>query len=120
MVALRGKDINSFLARPDPARPIILLYGPDAGLIRERADALMASAVDDPNDPFSLVRLSGDEQTIPRKAYVFATGWQPTPFPRFAEKAKAAGWDYHEADCDHFVMGNRPELTAEVLLGLAR
>ena len=61
MVALRGKDIDSFLARPDPGRPIILLYGPDAGLVRERADALMASAVDDPNDPFSLVRLDGDE-----------------------------------------------------------
>jgi DNA polymerase-3 subunit delta len=61
MVALRGKEIDSFLARPDPARPIILLYGPDAGLVRERADALLASAVDDPNDPFSLVRLDGDE-----------------------------------------------------------
>jgi DNA polymerase-3 subunit delta len=61
MVALRGKDVDSFLARPDPGRPIVLLYGPDAGLVRERADALMASAVDDPNDPFSLVRLDGDE-----------------------------------------------------------
>ena len=61
MVALRGKDIDAFLARPDPARPIILLYGPDAGLVRERADALLASAVDDPNDPFSLVKLDGDE-----------------------------------------------------------
>ena len=51
MVALRGKDIDAFLARPDPGRPIILLYGPDAGLVHERADALVASAVDDPNDP---------------------------------------------------------------------
>jgi DNA polymerase III subunit delta len=61
LVALRGKEIDTFLVRPDPGRPIILLYGPDAGLVRERADALMASAVDDPNDPFSLVRLDGDE-----------------------------------------------------------
>src|SRR5882757_3174867 len=61
VVALRGKEIDVFLARPDPGRPIILLYGPDAGLVRERADALLASAVDDPNDPFSLVRLDGDE-----------------------------------------------------------
>jgi DNA polymerase-3 subunit delta len=61
VVALRGKEIDAFLARPDPGRPIILLYGPDAGLVRERADALLASAVDDPNDPFSLVRLDGDE-----------------------------------------------------------
>lgn len=61
MTALRGKEIDSFLARPDPARPVILLYGPDAGLVRERADALMASAVDDPSDPFSVVRMDGDE-----------------------------------------------------------
>src|SRR6201995_5669839 len=61
MVALRGKDIDSFLARPDPGRPIILLYGPDAGLVRERADALLKSAVDNVDDPFSLVRLDGDE-----------------------------------------------------------
>lgn len=61
MVALRGKDIDIFLSRPDATRPIILLYGPDAGLVRERADALMKSAVDDPNDPFSLVRMDGDD-----------------------------------------------------------
>jgi len=61
LVALRGRDIDAYLARPDSARPIVLLYGPDTGLVRERADALMASAVDDPNDPFSLVRLDGDE-----------------------------------------------------------
>jgi DNA polymerase-3 subunit delta len=61
LVALRGRDIDAFLARPDPGRPIILLYGPDAGLVRERADLLLASAVDDPDDPFSLVKLDGDE-----------------------------------------------------------
>ena len=65
------------------------------------------------------VRLTGAETAIPRKAYIFATGYEQTPFPRFAEKARSLGWDYHETDCDHFVMPNRPELTAEVLLGLA-
>ncbi len=61
MTALRGKEIDSFLARPDSNRPIILLYGPDAGLVRERADALLTSAVDDSSDPFSMVRMEGDE-----------------------------------------------------------
>src|SRR3954470_8655612 len=61
VVALRGKEIDAFLARPDPGRPIILLYGPDTGLVRERAEALLASAVDDQQDPFSLVKLDGDE-----------------------------------------------------------
>src|SRR3954471_5004844 len=61
LVALRGKDIDLFLARPDATRPIILLYGPDAGLVRERAEALVKSAVDDPNDPFAMVRMDGDD-----------------------------------------------------------
>jgi DNA polymerase-3 subunit delta len=61
MVALRGRDVDIFLKAPDPALPIVLLYGPDAGLVRERADALTASAVDDPADPFALVRMDGDE-----------------------------------------------------------
>jgi pimeloyl-ACP methyl ester carboxylesterase len=65
------------------------------------------------------VSLSGDEKTIPKKSYIFATDYQPTPFPRFAERARAAGWDFHEAACDHFVMQNQPELTLKVLLGLA-
>jgi DNA polymerase-3 subunit delta len=61
VVALRGKDIDTFLARPDSTRPIILLYGADAGLVRERAEALVKSAVDDLNDPFSMVRIDGDD-----------------------------------------------------------
>lgn len=65
------------------------------------------------------VTLTGEEATIPRRAYIFATGYQPTPFPPFAAKAKAQGWDYHETDCSHFVMADRPELTRDVLLSLA-
>ena len=31
MVALKTAEIDKFLARPDPARPVILVFGPDAG-----------------------------------------------------------------------------------------
>ena len=65
------------------------------------------------------VNLTGDEAAIPQKSYIFATGYQGTPFPRFADKAKAAGWDYHETATDHFVMQNDPDLTTRVLLKLA-
>lgn len=61
MVALSIREIDAFIAKPDANRPIILVFGADAGLVRERADALIASAVDDVNDPFALVRLEGDE-----------------------------------------------------------
>ena len=65
------------------------------------------------------LRLSGEEKAIPKTSYIFATGYQPTPFPRFAEKARALGADYHETGTDHFVMQNDPDLTVQVLLGLA-
>src|SRR5215470_517800 len=61
MVALKGSDIERFVARPDPARPIVLVFGPDAGLVRERAEALIRASVDDPKDPFQLARLDGDD-----------------------------------------------------------
>src|SRR4249919_1008960 len=61
MVALKGAEIDKFVARPDPTRPVMLVFGPDAGLVRERAEALVRASVDDINDPFSLARLDGDE-----------------------------------------------------------
>src|SRR6266581_6814379 len=59
MVALKGFDIDKFLARPQ--RPIVLVFGPDAGLVRERVEALVRKSVDDPKDPFQLARLDGDD-----------------------------------------------------------
>jgi len=61
MVALKSGEVDAFLARPDAARPTILVFGPDLGLVRERADALVRASVDDPADPFALVRLDGDD-----------------------------------------------------------
>src|SRR5262245_9093525 len=60
MVALKTGDIDSFVARPDPSRAVVLVFGPDAGLVSERVDALVKASVDDPADPFALVRLDGD------------------------------------------------------------
>src|SRR5262245_21230976 len=59
MVALKGPDIDRFIARPH--RPIVLVFGPDAGLVRERAEALVRVSVDAPKDPFQLARLDGDD-----------------------------------------------------------
>ena len=39
----------------------MLVFGPDAGLVRERVDALVRASVDDPNDPFALARIEGEE-----------------------------------------------------------
>lgn len=61
MTALKAAEIDSFIAKPDPARPVVLLHGPDSGLVRERAEALVRASVDDPADPFSLARLEGED-----------------------------------------------------------
>src|SRR5438067_1966623 len=40
---------------------VVLVYGADAGLVRERVEALIAGSVDDPRDPFQLARMEGDD-----------------------------------------------------------
>lgn len=51
---LTGTRVEAFLRRPDPAICGVLLYGPDRGLVRERADALAQVAAGHPDDPFRL------------------------------------------------------------------
>jgi len=60
MVAIKAYEVDRFVARPDAGKPIVLVFGPDAGLVHERADALIRSAVEDPRDPFALARIDGD------------------------------------------------------------
>src|SRR5215469_1672960 len=60
MVAVKPAEVDGFIARSDPKRPIVLVFGPDAGLVRERVEALIKSAVDDVADPFALARIDGD------------------------------------------------------------
>jgi DNA polymerase-3 subunit delta len=60
MVAVKAADVDAFIARADPARPVVLVFGPDAGLVSERVSALVQASVDDVNDPFALARLEGE------------------------------------------------------------
>ena len=50
--------ITAFLDRPERQTCAVLLYGPDAGLVRERADRLARSACPDLADPFRVAELS--------------------------------------------------------------
>ncbi|KRE06161.1 hypothetical protein ASE63_24530 [Bosea sp. Root381] len=61
MVAIKAHEADRALARLDPAYRLILIYGPDAGLVSERAATLARAHVDDANDAFQLVRMSGDD-----------------------------------------------------------
>ena len=54
---LAGKAIDRFLAAPDPAIVAVVIYGPDEGLVRERADHLVTLVAIDPKDPFRVAEL---------------------------------------------------------------
>ena len=50
--------VDAFLRRPDAAVRAALLHGPDAGLVRERADLLAKAVCPDLADPFRVAELS--------------------------------------------------------------
>ena len=54
-------QVERFLRTPDPKTPVVLIYGPDEGLVRERAALLIKTVLDDPKDPFRLSDLSADQ-----------------------------------------------------------
>src|SRR5947207_9407931 len=51
-------QVNGFLRRPDPQIRAVLLFGPDAGLVRERADTLARAVCPDLRDPFRVAELT--------------------------------------------------------------
>jgi DNA polymerase-3 subunit delta len=58
-VRLTAARVETFLRRPDPEIAAMLLYGPDQGLVRERADAIGRTVTTDPRDPFLVADLTG-------------------------------------------------------------
>jgi DNA polymerase III subunit delta len=56
---LGGRRAQAFVARPDTNQPIVLLFGPDIGLISERAHAIVTALVPDIHDPFAVSELTG-------------------------------------------------------------
>jgi DNA polymerase-3 subunit delta len=61
MTALKGRDVEKFLSRPDLATGLVLVYGPDTGLVSENAARLVKHFAGDPPDPESLFQLHMSE-----------------------------------------------------------
>lgn len=57
---LAFRDIEPFLKNPAPHVRAILVYGPDQGLVKERAELLGKKIVADLNDPFNAAHLTGE------------------------------------------------------------
>lgn len=56
---ITGAKVEAFLRAPDPALRAILVFGPDEGLVRERAQRLAKLAVEDLSDPFRVAEFTG-------------------------------------------------------------
>ena len=66
------------------------------------------------------VRYTGEEAKIPRRVYLFASDWQPTPFARFRDQTLGdPAWECHDCKASHFVMADQPEQLLEIMLRLA-
>ncbi len=55
-----ARRADGFCGNPDPGVRAVLVHGADAGLVRERADRLVAAAAGDPADPFRVAELTGE------------------------------------------------------------
>jgi DNA polymerase-3 subunit delta len=97
MVALKAAEVDAYIAARETPRPIALVFGPDAGLVSERADAIVRAAVDDPNDPFALVRLDGDDLAGDPGRLVDEANTVPLFGGRRAIRVKAGGRDFSAA-----------------------
>ena len=61
MAQIKANMVDSFIARPNPAYKVVLIYGQDTGLITERADRLSQVFLKDSGDPFATIRFDSTE-----------------------------------------------------------
>lgn len=57
MVQLKSHEIDSWLREPRPGTPVVLVYGPDRGLVSERAQRFAVVSGLPLDDPFCVVRM---------------------------------------------------------------
>lgn len=90
---------DSFCARPDPKARVVLVYGPDEGLVRERVGRLMKTVVDDLSDPFRVADLTaqavkGDPAALADEAMAMAlTGGRRVVRVRDADDGATKAFD---------------------------
>jgi len=65
------------------------------------------------------IQLKGGPSPVSRNHFIYASGWEGTPFAACYERAKARGWTTSEIACGHDVMLDQPEALTAELIGLA-
>ena len=65
MAELKTREATGFVKARDPRYPVVLLFGPDQGLVRERADLIARQVVSDLADPWAVADMSEDDLPEP-------------------------------------------------------
>ncbi|EEE44058.1 DNA polymerase III subunit delta [Roseibium alexandrii] len=61
MSTLKAAEIDRFVASPPDGGGVVLVFGPDTGLVSERASRLVAKASEGDSDPFNLIKIDASE-----------------------------------------------------------
>jgi DNA polymerase-3 subunit delta len=56
VVQVKAGEVDRFLRNPDPAIRVVLVYGPDDGLVSERSEAFARAVTGSSDDPFARLR----------------------------------------------------------------
>ena len=58
---LSYRDIEPFVKNPSPQARVILVYGPDHGMMKERSKTMAKTVVPDLSDPFNVIRIKASD-----------------------------------------------------------
>ena len=61
MVKIAAGRVDSLLGGPGPGTPVLLIYGADSGLVRERADRAVSAVIGADDDPFLSITLPASD-----------------------------------------------------------
>ena len=64
------------------------------------------------------LQLASDGVVADRVHYIYASGWEGTPFTGFYEAARARGWSTREFACGHDIMLDQPDALCVSLLDI--
>jgi pimeloyl-ACP methyl ester carboxylesterase len=111
---LDGAGAHGGLAVPPPSAAYFGVNAIDAAMVDELATPHPLGCFTEK------LKLTGAYRSVKRHLYVHGTVLpRESPFKKFYEQAKAAGWSAHVLNCGHDVMLDMPEETARLLETLA-
>jgi DNA polymerase-3 subunit delta len=61
MAHLKAHQVEGWLKRPDPSVSAVLVYGPDRGMVSERARAFARMVAPDLDDPFNVLKIDASD-----------------------------------------------------------